>query len=55
MGKFGEALDKFRSLLLNIPLLVVDNKPDITKAQELITLCREYMLGKNNNREQQVI
>ncbi|ODM99965.1 Coatomer subunit alpha [Orchesella cincta] len=45
MGKFGEALDKFRSLLLNIPLLVVDNKPDITKAQELITLCREYILG----------
>lgn len=45
MGKFVEALEKFRGLLYNIPLLVVDNKPDITKAQELIALCREYIIG----------
>jgi len=45
MGKFVEALEKFRNLLYNIPLLVVDNKPDITRAQELIAKCREYILG----------
>jgi coatomer protein complex subunit alpha (xenin) len=46
MGKFIEALEKFRSLLYSIPLLVVENKPDITRAQELVSLCREYIIGK---------
>lgn len=40
-----EALEKFRSLLYSIPLLVVENKPDVTRAQELVSLCREYILG----------
>jgi len=44
-GKFGDAMEKFRSLLLSIPFLVVDNKQDMTKAAELISLCREYILG----------
>jgi len=45
MGKFNEALDKFRLLLLNIPLLVVDSKSEIAEAQELVSVCREYVLG----------
>jgi coatomer protein complex subunit alpha (xenin) len=45
MGKFSEALDKFRLLLLNIPLLVVDNKGEIAEALELVSVCREYVLG----------
>ncbi|CAL8124546.1 unnamed protein product [Orchesella dallaii] len=45
LGKFPEAVEKFRNLLLHTPLLLLDNKPDITKAQELISLCREYILG----------
>lgn len=44
-GKFNEAVDRFRLLLLNVPLLVVDNKEEVRKAQELIAICREYIVG----------
>lgn len=44
-GKFNEAVDRFRSLLLNVPLLVVDNKEEVRKAEELINICREYIVG----------
>lgn len=44
-GKFNEAVDRFRSLLLNVPLLVVDNKDDVKRAMELVTICREYIIG----------
>ena len=35
LGKFSEAMDKFKLLLLNIPLLVVDSKQEIAEATEL--------------------
>uniref|UniRef100_A0A8C8AXL6 Coatomer subunit alpha n=1 Tax=Otus sunia TaxID=257818 RepID=A0A8C8AXL6_9STRI len=44
-GKFEEAVEKFRSILLSVPLLVVDNKQEITEAQQLIAICREYIVG----------
>lgn len=44
-GKFSEAIDKLRSLLLTIPLLVVDTRQDISEAQQLLQICREYILG----------
>uniref|UniRef100_V9K9W5 Coatomer subunit alpha n=1 Tax=Callorhinchus milii TaxID=7868 RepID=V9K9W5_CALMI len=44
-GKFEEAVDKFRSILLCIPLLCVANKQDIAEAQQLVTICREYIVG----------
>ncbi|KAG9480760.1 hypothetical protein GDO78_010170 [Eleutherodactylus coqui] len=44
-GKFEEAVEKFRLILLSIPLLVVDNKQEIAEAQQLITICREYIVG----------
>lgn len=44
-GKFNEAVDRFRTLLLNVPLLIVDNKEEVRKAVELITICREYIVG----------
>ena len=44
-GKFNEALDKFRSLLLNIPIIVVDSKAEIEEAKHLIAKSREYILG----------
>ena len=44
-GKFNEAVDRFRSLLLSVPLLVVDNKEEVKKAMELISICREYIIG----------
>ena len=44
-GKFQEAVDKFRSLLLNVLFLVADTKQDIAEAQQLLEICREYTLG----------
>lgn len=44
-GKFTEAVDVFRAILLSIPLLVVDNKQEIAEAQQLIEVCREYIVG----------
>ncbi|RMB90615.1 hypothetical protein DUI87_32879 [Hirundo rustica rustica] len=44
-GKFEEAVEKFRLILLSVPLLVVDNKQEIAEAQQLITICREYIVG----------
>lgn len=44
-GKFSEAIDKFRTLLLSVPLLVVENKQELMEAQQLVDVCREYLLG----------
>ena len=44
-GKFGDAIDNFRSIMLSVPLLVVDNKQEIAEAQQLIEVCREYLIG----------
>ncbi|KAG1700924.1 Coatomer subunit alpha [Nymphon striatum] len=44
-GKFQEAIVKFRSILLCIPLLVVDTKQDIAEAQQLLSICKEYIVG----------
>lgn len=44
-GKFAEAVENFRSILLSAPLLVVDSKQEIAEAQQLIEMCREYIVG----------
>lgn len=44
-GKFAKAIEKLQSILLSVPLLVVDTKQDIAEAQQLIQICREYILG----------
>lgn len=44
-GKFPEAIDRFRSILLSVPLLVVESKQEIAEAQQLLEICREYILG----------
>ncbi|XP_064643414.1 coatomer subunit alpha-like isoform X3 [Lineus longissimus] len=44
-GKFVEAAERFRSILLTIPLLVVQNKQEIAEAQQLLEICREYIVG----------
>lgn len=81
-GRFEEAVERFRSILLSVPLLVVDNKQEIAEvsytlycvlcpfvsrihlyailnmqcslvfyllfvfqAQQLLTICREYIVG----------
>ncbi|XP_065906077.1 coatomer subunit alpha-like isoform X1 [Dysidea avara] len=44
-GKFQDAVHKFQSLLLSITLLMVDNKQEIAEAQQLMSICREYVVG----------
>uniref|UniRef100_A0A914GUL9 Coatomer subunit alpha n=1 Tax=Globodera rostochiensis TaxID=31243 RepID=A0A914GUL9_GLORO len=44
-GKFGDAIQRFRQLLLAVPLLVVDSKQEVSEAQQLIQICREYLVG----------
>jgi len=44
-GKFGEATEKFRSILLSIPLLVVESKQDETEANQLREICCSYLVG----------
>ena len=35
-GKFAEGVEKFRSILLSVPLLVVENKQEIAEVQFLV-------------------
>lgn len=44
-GKFTEAIEKLQSILLSIPLLVVESRQDISEAQQLLVICREYIVG----------
>ncbi|CAF1023866.1 unnamed protein product [Didymodactylos carnosus] len=44
-GKFSEAVEKFRSILLSVPLLIVDTRQDVSEATQLIEICREYIIG----------
>jgi len=44
-GKFAKAIEKLQGILLSVPLLVVDTKQDSAEAQQLIQICREYILG----------
>lgn len=44
-GKFAEAVEKLQSLLLQITVLVVDSRQEISEAQQLLKICREYILG----------
>ncbi|XP_076455879.1 coatomer subunit alpha-like [Babylonia areolata] len=44
-GKFVDAVDKFRYILLSVPLLVVESRQEIAEAQQLLEICREYILG----------
>uniref|UniRef100_A0A2R5L8Q5 Coatomer subunit alpha n=1 Tax=Ornithodoros turicata TaxID=34597 RepID=A0A2R5L8Q5_9ACAR len=44
-GKFAEAVEKFRSLLLSVLLLAVDTRQEVAEAQQLLEVCREYVIG----------
>lgn len=45
VGKFQDAVDRFRSLLHSVLLLSIDNKQEINEAKQLLEICREYILG----------
>ncbi|XP_037070234.1 coatomer subunit alpha-like [Pollicipes pollicipes] len=44
-GKFAEAVERFRAILLSVPLLAVTTKQEIAEATQLMEICREYVLG----------
>ena len=44
-GKFADAIEKFRSILLSIPLLVVETKQDEVEATQLRDICCSYLIG----------
>lgn len=44
-GKFPEAIERLHSILLSITLLTVETRQEITEAQQLLSICREYLVG----------
>jgi len=42
-GKFNDSKDAFASVLLDIPLVVTDNKNEATEVKEMLEICREYI------------
>jgi len=44
-GKFGDAVEKLHQVLLSVTLLSVESKQDVTEAQQLLAICREYLVG----------
>ncbi|OQR74758.1 coatomer subunit alpha-like, partial [Tropilaelaps mercedesae] len=54
-GKFQEAVEKLRSLLLHIPLMIVESKQEVIDAQQLLEVCREYIVGLSMELERKVM
>ncbi|CAB3258436.1 unnamed protein product [Arctia plantaginis] len=44
-GKFSEATERLQRIAQCVPLLHVDTKPDLTEAQQLLAIAKEYLLG----------
>lgn len=44
-AKFAEAVDRFREIMLLVPLLVVENSTEESEAKSLLLICREYIVG----------
>jgi hypothetical protein len=44
-AKFIEALSHFEYILSAIPLLVVQTRTEANEVRELVSICREYVLG----------
>eukprot|EP00871_Galdieria_phlegrea_P001589 jgi/Galph1/2430/GphlegSOOS_G1087.1 len=45
LGKFTEALNLFQQLILIFPFVTVDNEQQASLCMELLTTCREYIIG----------
>lgn len=54
-GKFPEAIERFRALLLSVLLLVVETKQEVTEAKHLIEVCREYILGLSMEQDRKAL
>ncbi|XP_018015149.1 coatomer subunit alpha isoform X2 [Hyalella azteca] len=45
VAKFTEAVAEFQAVLLCAPLLAVDTRQEVTEAQNLVRICKEYLVG----------
>lgn len=43
-GRFEEAVERFRAILLSVPLLVVDNKQEIAEVIDCVSVCEIFAL-----------
>uniref|UniRef100_A0A2M3YZ37 Coatomer subunit alpha n=1 Tax=Anopheles braziliensis TaxID=58242 RepID=A0A2M3YZ37_9DIPT len=55
IGKFGEAIEKLQYIILCIPLLSVDTRQELAEAQQLLTICREYVVGLQMETERKIL
>jgi coatomer protein complex subunit alpha (xenin) len=44
-GKFSEAQVHFKAIIQQLPLVVVDNKPEVNEIRELVQIAREYLMA----------
>ncbi|KIH62764.1 WD domain, G-beta repeat protein [Ancylostoma duodenale] len=44
-GKFADAIVKLRKILLSVPMLIVNSKQEVAEAEQLIEICRNYLVG----------
>ncbi|KAK6730515.1 hypothetical protein RB195_007150 [Necator americanus] len=44
-GKFADAIEKLRKILLSVPMLVVNSKQEVAEAEQLVEICRNYLVG----------
>lgn len=44
-GKFADAVERLQQILLSVTMLSVDSRQDVTEAQQLLGICREYLIG----------
>ena len=42
-GKFNDAKSAFTAVLIDIPLVVTDNRSEATEVKEMLEICREYI------------
>ncbi|CAH2208847.1 jg27047, partial [Pararge aegeria aegeria] len=44
-GKFTEATERLQRVVRLVPLLQVESKQELSEAQQLLAICKEYLLG----------
>ncbi|GJD11789.1 Coatomer subunit alpha-2 [Galdieria sulphuraria] len=45
VGKFSEAFNLYRQLIITLPFIIVDNDSQCSLCMEMLTTCREYIIG----------
>ncbi len=44
-AKFADAVERFRGIMLSVPLLVVESSAEEAEAKSLLNVCKEYIIG----------